>query len=176
MPVCWAKLASVAKRSAPAVRPIRIAAVSAPQPVSASSAGRCAADQDRELVLERVDLAGQAADLGDLFACDLDASTDRDPSQLPVDAVELARVGERAAFERRLELGREGDEMPAQPVLHAGALNDEIVAVIGQQPDLHRLLVQERGGEALDAVLDDSSGDRERVDLIRLARLALAAP
>ena len=66
--------------------------------------------------------------------------------------------------------------MPAQPVLDAGALGDEILAVIRQQPDLHRLLVQIRGREVLHAVLDDRSGDRERVDLIRLARLALTAP
>ena len=63
--------------------------------------------------------------------------------------------------------------MPAQPVDRAGALGDEIVTVIEQQPDLHRLLVQIRDRELLDAVLDDRSRDRERVDLIRLARLAL---
>ena len=46
--------------------------------------------------------------------------------------------------------------------------------MIEQQPDLHRLLVQIRDRELLDAVLDDRAGDRERVDLIGLARLALA--
>jgi hypothetical protein len=65
--------------------------------------------------------------------------------------------------------------MPAQAVLEAGALSNQAVAVVKQQPDLHRPLVQVGGGEALDAVLDDRAGDRLRVDLIRLTALALAA-
>jgi hypothetical protein len=46
--------------------------------------------------------------------------------------------------------------------------------VIEQQPDLHRLLVQIRDRELLDVVLDDRASDRQRVDLIGLARLAFA--
>lgn len=42
-----AKCASLAKRSAPAVCPIRIAAQSGPQPVSASSSGRCTRTRSR---------------------------------------------------------------------------------------------------------------------------------
>jgi len=42
LPDCSAKLASERNRSAPAVRPIRIEAVSSPQPCSASSSGRYA--------------------------------------------------------------------------------------------------------------------------------------
>jgi hypothetical protein len=48
--------------------------------------------------------------------------------------------------------------------------------VIGQQPDLHRPLVEIRGREAFHAVADDRARDRERVDLVRLARLALPLP
>jgi hypothetical protein len=65
--------------------------------------------------------------------------------------------------------------MPPQPGLHAGALRDQIGAVVAEQPDFHRLLVQVRDRELLDAVLDDRAGDRERIDLIGLARLPLAA-
>ncbi len=50
--------------------------------------------------------------------------------------------------------------MPPQPVLDAGALGDEILAVIGEQPDLERLLVQMGGGEVLNSVLDHGTGDR----------------
>jgi transposase len=64
--------------------------------------------------------------------------------------------------------------MPAQPVDRPGALGDQIAAVIEQQPDLHRLLVQIRDWEPLDPVLDHRTRDRKRVDLIGLARLALA--
>jgi hypothetical protein len=63
--------------------------------------------------------------------------------------------------------------VPPQAVHGPGALSDEIVAVIEQRTDLHRLLVQIRDRELLETVLDDRSGDRERVDLLRLARLAL---
>src|SRR5687767_4286131 len=66
--------------------------------------------------------------------------------------------------------------MPAQPVLHPGALGDEILAVIGEQADLHRCLIEVGGGEALNAVLDHRPRNRERVDLVRLARLALPSP
>ncbi len=64
--------------------------------------------------------------------------------------------------------------MPAQPVLHPGALLDQILPVVCDQPDVHRPFVQVRGREAIDAVLDDRAGDRLRVDLIGLAALALA--
>ena len=47
VPDCSAKLASERNRCAPAVRPIRIAATSGPQPVSASSWGRCALTSHR---------------------------------------------------------------------------------------------------------------------------------
>jgi hypothetical protein len=47
----------------------------------------------------------------------------------------------RLARERGLELGAQLKQMPPQPVHGAGALGDEIVAVIEQQPDLHSPLV-----------------------------------
>jgi hypothetical protein len=66
--------------------------------------------------------------------------------------------------------------MPPQPVHGASPLGDEIFAMIEQQTNLHRPLVQIRDRELLDPVLDDRAGDRERVDLVRLARLALPLP
>jgi hypothetical protein len=55
--------------------------------------------------------------------------------------------------------------MPPQPVHRPGPLGNKVVAMIEQQPDLHRPLVQVRDRELLDSVLDDRAGDRERVDL-----------
>jgi hypothetical protein len=65
--------------------------------------------------------------------------------------------------------------VPAQAVLRAGALGDKVVAVIGQQPDLHRALVQEGGRKPLDPVAQDGAGGGQRVDLVGLAGFAFAA-
>jgi hypothetical protein len=64
--------------------------------------------------------------------------------------------------------------MPAQPVHDPGAVGDEVASMIRDQPDLHRPVIQIGGRESLDAVLDDRAGDRQRIDLIGLAPLALA--
>jgi hypothetical protein len=129
VPVWRAKLASVRNRSAPAVWPIRTAAVSAPQPVSASSCGHLRLDHGEQLALERFALAGQDADLPNQLG-DPHAGAGGHATQAPVDPVELPRLLERAAFERRLEPGAELEQMPAQPVLGAGALGDKILAVV----------------------------------------------
>jgi hypothetical protein len=63
--------------------------------------------------------------------------------------------------------------MPPKPVHGPCSLGDEIGAMIEQQADLDRPLVQIRDREPLDPVTYDRAGDRERVDLIGLARLAL---
>ena len=131
-------------------------------------------DEDEQLLFERVHLAAQRAQAGDLLARDPHPGAGGHAAQAPVDPFELARLLERAPLERALELGGEFEQMPAQPVLDPRALGDELLAVVGEQADLHRLFVEVGGGKALNAVLDHGTGDRERVDLVRLARLALA--
>jgi hypothetical protein len=64
--------------------------------------------------------------------------------------------------------------MPAQPIHDPGALGDQVASVIADQPDVHRPLVQIRNWELLHPIFDDRAGNRQRVDLIGLARLALA--
>jgi hypothetical protein len=123
--------------------------------------------------VQRVDLSVDAAQLRELLACDPYAHAGRQLPQPPVDAVDHPRVVQRAALQGALKLGAQLEQMPAQPVHGPGPLGDEILAVIEQQADLHRPLVQVRDGELLDPVLDHRAGDRERVDLIGLARLAL---
>ncbi len=56
-------------------------------------------DQDQQLTLERIRLAGEQAELGDLLAGDPDARAGGQPAQAPVDPSELARIGERAALQ-----------------------------------------------------------------------------
>ena len=131
-------------------------------------------DELGQLGRELLDSAVEAAQIRDLLTRDPDPGTGGQLAQLPVDAVKRPRLVERFALQRGLELGAQLEQVPAQPVHRAGALGDEIVAVLEQQPDLHRPLVQVRDREPLDTVLDDRSGDGERVDLVRLAWLALA--
>jgi hypothetical protein len=174
VPVWRAKLASLENRWAPAVRAISSAAVRAPQPVSASSWGRCA-DQHQQLALERIHSAREVTQLRDLLARDPNPGARGQGTQPSLHSIKLAWMRERAAAERALEFGAELKQMPAQPILHAGAFADEILAVIRQQR-IHRSRIQVGGGEALHAVPGHRRGDRERVDLVRLARLELPPP
>ena len=98
VPVCSAKLASVRNRLLPAVWPIRIAAVNAPQPISASSCGRCALTSSASSQWSASICAVQAAELRDLLARDPDPRAGRELSQPPVDPVKHARLVERAAL------------------------------------------------------------------------------
>ena len=132
--------------------------------------------QGEQLALERVRLAAQAADLRDLFARDPDASAGGYPAQPPADSVELACLSKRAGLDRPLELGAELEQVPAQPVLSAGALAHQVRSMVSEQADLDRPLIEIRGGKALHAILDDRARDGERVDLVRFARLALRRP
>ena len=130
-------------------------------------------DELAKLCFELIDLTVEAAELGDLLVRDPDPGAGRQLPQPPVDAVQFARLVERAALQGPFKLGAQREQMPPQPVHCAGPFGDEIVAVIAKQPDLHRLLIQVRDRELLNTVLDDRARDRERIDLIRLARLAL---
>ena len=69
-PAIRASFASVAKRSTPAISPTSFAAISTPQPRSASSRGATWATRQREFALERVDRLGQLADAAQLVARD----------------------------------------------------------------------------------------------------------
>ena len=148
VPACSAKLASVANRLAPAVRPIRIAAVERAAAVLVKQLRAVGFDQLEQLCSSASIWRVSLADLRDQLARDPHPDAAGQPPQPSVDPVELARVSRaRLASATPRARGRAATQMPAQPVLHAGALGDEIVAVIGQQPDLHRLLVQVRDRE-----------------------------
>jgi hypothetical protein len=87
--------------------------------------------------------------------------------QAPGDALEVGRVVEPRG--RDLEVGIELVQVPAQAALVAGAVFDEIVAVVDEQADLvldprQRRLRQMR-------FADRGAGDGQRVDRIGLAEL-----
>jgi len=63
-------------------------------------------------------------------------------------------------------------QVPAQPALDGGALAHEILAVIEQQLDLERPLVELGRGQCPETLPQRRAGDRRRVDRVGLARLA----
>ena len=110
--------------------------------------GSAGGDELSELAVQSVDLAVEGAQVRQLLA--------RDPgpragcgqvAQVALDALQCARLVQRAALQRGLELGAQLEQVPANAVHGPGALGHEIAAVIEQPPDLHRPLVQERDRE-----------------------------
>ena len=56
-----------------------------------------------------------------------------------------------------------------------GALDHELVAVVGQQADLHGRLVELGGSEPVGALPEDGSGDCAGIDPVGLAGFALSS-
>jgi hypothetical protein len=80
---------------------------------------------------------------------------------------------QRSAWD--LELGPHVVQMPAQSLLILREGVDEIVAMIGEQPNIERSPVQVRAWDVLDPFLQRCSGDGERVDRVGLPALARGA-
>ena len=90
--------------------------------------------------------------------------------ELAAEPVEPDGPVERA--ERHLQLRVELVQVPAQPLLAAAPLADEVVAVVDEQLQLsQRLLAGARTVEP--RLLQRGPGDRERVDRVRLAARAV---
>ena len=121
-------------------------------------------------MLECRDRARELADALELVASDSDARGLLGALQSPGEALLPARAGEGA--QRDLELGPEVVQLPAQIVDQRGALLDEPFAVIDEQPDIELGPSELRDRQRLNALADRRAGDRDRVDAIRLARLA----
>jgi hypothetical protein len=74
------------------------------------------------------------------------------------------------------ELGSDLHDMPPQPADQTDAFVDQLIAVIGQDPDLERLLIEERDRQRVDPFPERGASDRGRVDRIGLPRLAHRPP
>ena len=70
--------------------------------------------------------------------------------------------------ELRLDLRRDPDQVPAQPVDQPHALVHQLISVIAEHPDLMRLLVQERDRQVLDALADRGQRHSPGIDRIGL--------
>ena len=163
-----ASLASLAKRVTPAISPSSLAAVRTPQPRSASSLGASAATSVREFGLEVVDGAGELADAAQLVARDADARALLGAREATGDARLPAGGGQRAR--RDLGLGPEVVQVPAQVVAQRGALRDEPLAVIDEQPDVELGAGQLRDGQRVEAFAQRGARDRDGVDERRTCR------
>jgi hypothetical protein len=132
--------------------------------------------QRDQLTLELIGTAGELANATDELGGDPHPRGSFERAQPPRDALECASAVQVTRRDARLELGTEIDEVPPKAVDDPGALGHEVVAVVAQQADLERLAIENGGWKALDPFAQNGARDSPRIDLIRLARLALAAP
>ena len=170
MPAARASLASEAKRSAPAISPTSLAAVSGPQPGSATRCGSEAADQVGDLGFERPDRLGEFAQAAQLVAGDPDAHRLLGARQAPADPG--APLGREQRAAGQLELRPQIVQIPLQRAVERHARANQPLAVIDQQPQIELRPGQRGGRQRLNAGGQRGASDRDRVDAIGLAALA----
>jgi hypothetical protein len=135
--------------------------------------GRGVLDPRVELAVELEDGAGEVAAAADELARDPYLHRLLGATKATGNTVEPDGAVERARRDRQLRV--EVVEVPAQPLLRASALVDEVVAMIDEQLQLsHRWLTWPRMIEP--GLAQRRSGDRERVDRVRLSARAAAPP
>jgi hypothetical protein len=106
---------------------------------------RLAPHERLDLALEPVCLACQLAAVTDEFAGDAHLHRLLAAGQAPTEPLEHLQGAERAP--RRLELGVDLVQVPAQPVLDPGPLADQVLAVVDEQPQLPASALELRGGQ-----------------------------
>jgi hypothetical protein len=171
VPVCFASLLSAGKRSTPATSATSLAAVSVPQPTSSSSS---AAPASRSV------LSPRSSPLMRRVSCRQSSTSQRRSAPGPP-----ARRGLRASAraDRACSGGRApraGFPVPSRGRAGAiiaagsgcGALGNEILTTIGEEPDL--LLAAGEQGHWQVGLAQDGTGNCKGVDRVRLASLAPA--
>jgi len=138
-PAWRASCASVWKRSIGPISPSSFAALKAPQPGRASSAGAVAARLLLDFAFELEDRAGEAAAAADELTCDPHQHRLLVPREPACEPLEPDRPIERARRDRQLRV--ELVQVPAQPLLRAAAFVDEVVAVIDEHLQLTQPLL-----------------------------------
>lgn len=121
-----------------------------------------------ELAVELEDRAGQLAAMHDQFARDPHLHLRWPAGEPTADTIKMHRSVER--FRGDEECWVELMQVPAQPLLRAAALVDEIIAMVDQQFQLSkRLLVRARAAQP--RLPQGGPGDSESIDRIRPAAL-----
>ena len=165
-PAARASLASVAKRSAPAISPTSLAAVSGPKPGSESSCGAIWATSWAISASSALIVCGEFAQAPQLVAGDPDAHRLLGARQAPADPGAPLGREQRAAGQR--ELGPEIVQVPLERVVEPDPLADQALAVIDEQPQVELGPVQVRGRQRVEAFAQRRAGDRDRVDAVGL--------
>src|SRR4051812_16909694 len=169
-PAARASLAGVAKRWAPAISPTSLAAISGPNPGSASN---CGAIRPTSTVISRSSWliapvssrrrrSSSRAIRTRIVCC---ARASRRPMRVLHFFENNAPPGSRSS-------GPQVVQMPQQRAVELDAMADQPFAVVDQQPHVELGPVQVRGREPVQALLEGGAGDVERVDRIRLGALA----
>jgi len=171
-PACMAKQASERNRMTLAVSPTIFAVVRPPAPCRSISRGaaaraRVVISRSRALtrtVAARMSVSNSAASRARTWLiCSVQVCSD---SQVVSRSSRLSRFQSAGGY---IEFGVELVQVPAQPVGHLGAFDDQVVAVIGQQLQRARGVVV--AGHRKVGLAQGSAGDGEGVDRVGLARV-----
>src|SRR3954468_22205632 len=158
-PAARSGFAAVAKRCAPAISPTSLAAISGPNPGSASSCGAICATST---VISRSSWLIAAVSSRRRRSSSRAIRTAADPR------APLLREQRPAG---QLDLRPEIVQVPQQRAVELDAVANQPLAVIDQQPQIQLRPVQLRGRERVQAFLQRGAGDVERVDRVGLAAL-----
>ena len=161
-PATRASLAGVAKRCAPAISPTSLAAMSGPNPGSASSCGAICLDELGDVALELVDRGGQLAQAAQHVARDPDAHRLLGAGEAPADPRRPLLREQRAAGQ--LQLGPEVMQMPEQRAVELDAVANQPLPMIDEQSQIELRPVEVRGREAVQPFLQRGARDVEGVN------------
>ena len=167
-PARRASLASEEKREAPAISPRSLAALSTPQPGNSSSWGARAAPRRRSRS-KLCGTPGAVANRPGELAGDADPCALGSAGKLAGDAIEPEDAVK--ASRRQLQLGPELVQVPAQALLIFCACLDEALAVIEQELQLQRPIIEIGGGQGPGTLSKRSAGNSKSIDRIGLAAI-----
>ena len=167
-----ASLASVAKRLTPAISPISLAAVSTPQPRSASSCGASAptrpASSRSSASIARVSSRMRRSSSRAIRTCAICSARARRPATR---SCQLAWISARGGISSS---GQRSCRPQRRSLISAVRCADEPLAVIDQQPDIELGAGELRDRQRVEPFADRGARDRDRVDRVGLAALARA--
>ena len=138
----------------------------APQPGSASSSGASSAARPRDLALQGVDLRRERAAAARQLAGDARLHARR--AAASASSRRASQQARSSALGGTSSVERQVVQVPAQAALDAGALGDQVGAVVGEQAQLALGAVEASLGQV--GLAQGGAGDRRGVDRRRSCR------